>query len=154
MLQHEPARKQGTKVPSSDPREDERRDLHAEGAIGTRAARRPAPVERGSMRLLDPVLNDLTPKHLELFWRYQVVRTGVDFGAASCFVVGSGFFFFSSLSRAADWLFLVGSLLFAVKPTIDMVRSVHLRRLPSDGHVASTGCGERGSGSRASPGRA
>lgn len=82
------------------------------------------------MRLLDPVLNDLTPRHMEVFWRYQVVRTGVDFGAALCFVVGSGFFFFSSLSRPADWLFLVGSVLFAVKPTIDMVRSLHLRRLP------------------------
>lgn len=84
------------------------------------------------MRLLDPVLNDLTPRHLEIFWRYQVVRTGVDFGAACCFVLGSAFFFFASMSRPADWLFLVGSVLFAVKPTIDMVRSVHLRKLPAD----------------------
>ena len=85
------------------------------------------------MRLLDPVLNDLTPRHLEVFWRYQVVRTGVDFGAACCFVIGSAFFFFSSLSRPADWLFLLGSVLFAIKPTIDMVRSAHLARLPDDG---------------------
>lgn len=84
------------------------------------------------MRLLNPVLNDLTPRHLEIFWRYQVVRTGVDLGAACCFVVGSAFFFFASMSRPADWLFLVGSVLFAVKPTIDMVRSVHLRKLPTD----------------------
>jgi hypothetical protein len=27
------------------------------------------------MRLLDPVLNDLTPRHLEIFGRYQVVRS-------------------------------------------------------------------------------
>jgi hypothetical protein len=33
------------------------------------------------MKLLDPVLTDLTPRHLEIFWRYQVVRTAVDFGA-------------------------------------------------------------------------
>jgi hypothetical protein len=54
----------------------------------------------------------------------------VDFGAASCFVIGSAFFFFTSLTKAADWLFLVGSVLFAIKPTIDVVRSFHLGRLP------------------------
>lgn len=85
------------------------------------------------MRLLDPVLNDLTPRHLEIFWRYQVVRTGVDFGAATCFVIGSAFFFYEAMSLPADWLFLIGSVLFAVKPTIDMVRSVHLARMPANG---------------------
>jgi hypothetical protein len=85
------------------------------------------------MKLLDPVLNDLTPRHVEIFWRYQVVRTAVDFGAASCFVVGSAFFFFASMTTPADWLFLLGSILFAIKPTIDMVRSLHLRRLPAPG---------------------
>jgi hypothetical protein len=83
-------------------------------------------------RLLDPVLNDLSPRHLEIYWRYQVVRTGVDFGAAFCFVVGSVLFFWEKTTVAATWLFLVGSILFAVKPTIDLVRSVHLRRLPGD----------------------
>lgn len=87
---------------------------------------------RSVKRLLDPALHDLGPRHLEIFWRYQVVRTGVDFGAAVCFVVGSIFFFSESTTLAADWLFLVGSILFAVKPTIDLVRSVHLRRLPTD----------------------
>lgn len=82
------------------------------------------------MKLLDPALKDLSPRHLTVYWRYQVVRTAVDFGAALCFVVGSTFFFFASMVRAADWLFLVGSILFAVKPTIDLIRSVHLRRLP------------------------
>jgi hypothetical protein len=83
------------------------------------------------MKLLDPVLNDLTPRHVEIFWRYQVVRTAVDFGAAMCFVVGSAFFFFASMTTPADWLFLLGSILFAIKPTIDMVRSLHLRGLPA-----------------------
>lgn len=87
------------------------------------------------MKLLDPHLDDLTPAHVALYWRYQVVRTLVDFGAAICFVIGSVCFFYSDLSFEADWLFLVGSILFALKPTIDVVRSAHLRRLPlqSDG---------------------
>jgi len=82
------------------------------------------------VKLLDPVLNDLTPRHLALFWRYQVMRTLVDFGAAVCFVIGSVFFFSTATTVAADWLFLIGSILFAAKPTIDVVRSAHLRRLP------------------------
>lgn len=85
--------------------------------------------------LLDPTLHDLSPRHLEIYWRYQVVRTGVDFGAALCFVVGSGFFFFASTTTLATWLFLVGSILFAVKPTIDVVRSAHLRKLPDDSEL-------------------
>ena len=83
------------------------------------------------VRLLEPLLSDLSPRHLEMYWRYQVVRTAVDFGAAMCFVLGSVFFFYKSMSVAADWLFFAGSILFAVKPTIDMVRSVHLRHLPN-----------------------
>jgi hypothetical protein len=90
------------------------------------------------MKLLDPVLNDLTPRHVEIFWRYQVVRTAVDFGAAICFVVGSAFFFFASMTTPADWLFLLGSILFGIKPTIDMVRSLHLRRLPAPGSGMQT----------------
>ena len=82
------------------------------------------------MKLLDPTLHDLTPHHVEVYWRYQVVRTLVDFGAAVCFVIGSAFFFFVSTTSAADWLFLVGSILFALKPTIDVTRAAHLRRLP------------------------
>ncbi len=89
------------------------------------------------VKLLDPVLNDLSPRHLEVFWRYQVVRTAVDFGAAACFVLGSVFFFYPAMTTAADWLFLTGSILFAVKPTIDMIRSVHLRRLPEPGGGAA-----------------
>ncbi len=69
-----------------------------------------------------------------MFWRYQIVRTLVDFGAAACFVIGSAFFFFADLTIQADWLFLVGSILFALKPTIDVVRSAHLNKLPHDLH--------------------
>jgi hypothetical protein len=90
-------------------------------------------------RLLDPSLHDLSPRHLEIFWRYQVVRTGVDFGAALCFVVGSVLFFSESTTTIATWLFLVGSILFAVKPTIDLIRSIHLRSMPEDGHDAGAG---------------
>lgn len=81
-------------------------------------------------RLFHPGLTTRSPRHAELARRYQVLRTAVDFGAAICFVVGSTLFFSAATTRAADWLFLVGSVLFAVKPTIDVIRSLHLARLP------------------------
>jgi hypothetical protein len=96
---------------------------------------------RSARRLLDPALHDLSPRHLEIYWRYQVVRTGVDFGAALCFVVGSVLFFFERTTLAATWFFLVGSILFAIKPTIDLIRSVHLRRLPESDDSSSSGRG-------------
>ncbi|MDQ6851076.1 MAG: YrhK family protein [Actinomycetota bacterium] len=89
------------------------------------------------MKLLDPRLSDLTPAHISIAWRYQVVRTLVDFGAAVCFVIGSVFFFFANTTSAADWLFLVGSILFAFKPTIDVVRSMHLKKLPGQSNGPS-----------------
>jgi len=107
------------------------------------------------MKVLDPILNDLTPRHMEIFWRYQVVRTGVDFGAATCFVIGSVCFFSTSLSRVADWLFLIGSVLFAIKPTIDMTRSLHLKRLPADGAAGAAGTdGTDGTGGSSAAARA
>lgn len=90
-----------------------------------------APYDDGLVKLLDPTLHQISPRHLELFWRYQIVRTSVDFGAACCFVVGSIFFFYESMAIPACWLFLIGSILFAVKPSIDMVRSMHLKKLPA-----------------------
>ena len=96
-------------------------------------------MSRVTKRLLDPALQDLSPKHLEVFWRYQVVRTGVDFGAAICFIIGSVLFFSESTQITATWLFLIGSILFAVKPTIDMVRSLHLSRLSTSDTEQHTG---------------
>jgi hypothetical protein len=79
---------------------------------------------------LDPSLNTLTPRHSEIYRRYQVVRVVISFGTAACFVAGSLLFLSPSTTGAAARLFLVGSLMFAVKPTIDMIRAFHLRRLP------------------------
>ncbi|GGL57308.1 YrhK family protein [Wenxinia marina] len=61
--------------------------------------------------------------------RSELLYTIVDFGAALSFVVGSVFFFFDSTQTAATWLFLIGSILFAAKPTIRTVREIHLYRM-------------------------
>ncbi|AKG54338.1 hypothetical protein DGWBC_1718 [Dehalogenimonas sp. WBC-2] len=82
-------------------------------------------------QLLDPNLNTLSQKHADLFRRYQMARVVVDFGAAACFVSGSVLFLNPNNPSAAAGLFLAGSLLFAVKPTIDLIRGFHLSKIAS-----------------------
>jgi hypothetical protein len=81
-------------------------------------------------KLLDPTLINLTPRHSAVYRDYQIVRVVVAFCAAACFVTGSVFFLFPGSTTVSAGLFLAGSILFAVKPTIDLVRSFHLRRIP------------------------
>lgn len=44
------------------------------------------------------------------------------------FVIGSVCFFSEDLTLQADWLFLIGSILFAVRPSVAVIREVHLAR--------------------------
>jgi hypothetical protein len=73
---------------------------------------------------------NLTPKHSAVYRDYQIVRVVVAFCAAACFVAGSVFFLLPISPTVSAGLFLAGSILFAVKPTIDLLRSFHLRRIP------------------------
>ena len=63
-----------------------------------------------------------------LFAIYEIVYTCVDFGAALMFIIGSVMFFSEAWMDAGTWMFLVGSILFAVKPTIKLVREIHMYR--------------------------
>ena len=60
---------------------------------------------------------------------YQWIHLMVDFTAAAMFVIGSILFLNPGLERAGSWLFLVGSIFFAMKPTVKLMRFLHLRRL-------------------------
>ncbi|WP_349360253.1 YrhK family protein [Stappia sp.] len=82
------------------------------------------------MKLFDSSTRRASPDHGELVRRYELVRTLVEFLAAVFFVIGSVFFFYDSLLYAGTWLFLIGSILFAVRPTIRLALELHLTRLP------------------------
>ncbi|WP_425051813.1 YrhK family protein [Psychromarinibacter sp. S121] len=60
---------------------------------------------------------------------FELVYTFVDFAAAVCFTIGSVLFFWGSTQRPATWLFLVGSILFAAKPTLRLMRELKLARM-------------------------
>jgi hypothetical protein len=84
-----------------------------------------------------------SPRHAEIYSRYEKIYTLVDFIAALTFVAGSVLFFFETEQIPATWAFLVGSICFALRPTVTVVREFHLARvpLPGDSGRRSAGAG-------------
>ena len=81
-------------------------------------------------KLFDHSLRTATAKHREVVRKYELYRTLVEFFAAFTFILGSAFFFYDSLMMAGTWLFLIGSVLFAVRPTIRLLLELRLVNLP------------------------
>ncbi len=74
----------------------------------------------------------LTPAHARTTTRYEIARTGIEFAAAVAFIVGSVFFFYASLQYAGTWLFVIGSVLFAVRPAVRLALEIRLVSLPDN----------------------
>jgi len=68
-------------------------------------------------------------EHREVYALYELAYTMVDFSAALLFVIGSVMFFSESWQIPGTWCFLIGSILFGVKPTLRFVRELHFIRL-------------------------
>ena len=81
-------------------------------------------------KLFDHAVRSASPAHAELVRKYELYRTVVEFLAALLFVIGSILFFFPSLVFSGTWLFLLGSILFAVRPTIRLLLELRLANLP------------------------
>ncbi len=88
------------------------------------------------MKLFHPDNGLLSARHAEIWAAYELAFTIVDFTAAGMFVSGSALFFFPATTFAATWLFLVGSICFALKPTIRLAREVRLLSLGRVDEVA------------------
>lgn len=74
----------------------------------------------------EEIRGDLTPgQHAVYQWAHLVA----DFTAALLFIAGSICFLYPDLQDIGSWLFLVGSIFFALKPTIRLARFLHIRRL-------------------------
>ncbi|WP_323765027.1 YrhK family protein [Marinovum sp.] len=67
-----------------------------------------------------------TPETRRIYAAFELAYTAVDFAAASCFIAGSVMFFFDAWQTAGTWMFLIGSILFATKPTMRFVRELRL----------------------------
>lgn len=69
---------------------------------------------------------DRSADHQRLYATFEILYTFVDFAAAVLFIIGSIMFFSEEWTRTGTWLFLVGSIFFAAKPALRVVRELKL----------------------------
>ncbi|QDY68609.1 YrhK family protein [Qingshengfaniella alkalisoli] len=80
-------------------------------------------------RLFERDHRDSSEKSRRLYAAYEILYTGVDFGAALTFIIGSFMFLSEEWQTVGTYFFIVGSFLFAAKPTIRLVREIRLARM-------------------------
>lgn len=90
---------------------------------GRNAARGGEPPDASRKQIFGPH-ERWTDRQRRTYAAFEIAYTAVDFAAASCFVTGSTLFFWQELHTPATWMFLSGSLLFALKPTLRLCREI------------------------------
>ncbi|HBS48663.1 MAG TPA: hypothetical protein DEA05_00535 [Rhodobacteraceae bacterium] len=73
---------------------------------------------------------------------FEIAYTAVSFVAGLCFTIGSILFFWKEYETQAIWLFLVGSILFMVKPTLRFAREIKLAAMGDEDDLAKRFQGE------------
>jgi len=81
------------------------------------------------MKLFNPGNYTRSNDHKRLYALCEIAYTVVDVSAAALFVIGSFLFFNESTTYAGTWLFVVGSLLFGLRPAIKLYREIGYLRL-------------------------
>ncbi|MGF0539520.1 YrhK family protein [Agrobacterium sp. ES01] len=77
------------------------------------------------MKIFQPETATKTRTNRKLYAAYELAHTLVDFAAAVLFTIGSVLFFSESTQYSATWCFVIGSICFAMKPTIKITRELH-----------------------------
>jgi hypothetical protein len=78
------------------------------------------------MKFFQSDLRTRSDQHRNIYALYELTYTAIDLSAAVLFIVGSILFFYQDLQDAGTWCFLVGSIFFAAKPMLRVVRELHL----------------------------
>lgn len=81
------------------------------------------------MTLFHPDNHTKSEDHKKLYAWCEIAYTVVDLSAAVLFIIGSFFFFDESTTYLGTWLFVVGSVLFGLRPTIKLYREIGYLRL-------------------------
>lgn len=90
------------------------------------------------MNFFDPDNHTRSAKHRKIYAYCELAYTLVDVSAAALFVVGSILFFGAATTYAGTWLFLVGSVLFGLRPTIKLYREFAYLRIGHYEEVADS----------------
>ncbi|MEM5476407.1 YrhK family protein [Pacificibacter sp. AS14] len=89
------------------------------------------------MALFEPQYETQSSQARHVFALYEIAHTLVDFFAAVFFIIGSIMFFYENLQTAGTWLFLIGSILFATKPTLRLMRELKLLGMGRDAAIVA-----------------
>lgn len=81
------------------------------------------------MPLFQPSNPTDSPEHERIYAIFEIWYTAVDLSAALLFVAGSVLFFWPETRIPATWMFVVGSVCFALKPTIRLMREIKFLRM-------------------------
>jgi len=81
------------------------------------------------MKLFNPDNHTRSNEHKKIYAYCELAYTFVDFSAAALFVIGSILFFSEVTTYLGTWLFLVGSVLFGLRPTIKLYREFSYLRI-------------------------
>jgi hypothetical protein len=76
------------------------------------------------MPMFSPDNHTKSPEHQRIYALFEIWYTVVDFAAAFQFIIGSVLFFWQSTEDVGIWLFIFGSVCFALKPTIRLMREL------------------------------
>lgn len=79
--------------------------------------------------LFDPRASQRSSAHEQLYAAIELTYTVVDFAAAGLFIIGSILFFSPEAKAPALWCFLIGSICFALKPTLRLIRQFRYLKL-------------------------
>ncbi len=88
------------------------------------------------MTLFHPDNRNKSHRSRKFYAATEIAYTAVDFGAAMAFLVGSILFFWPEYENFAIWLFVIGSFLFAMKPTIRLFREIRLAMMGDEEDLA------------------
>lgn len=63
--------------------------------------------------------------------RYETAILFNDFLIALWFILGSVFFLMPRFVEAGAWVFLIASIQFLIRPTIGLIKNIHLKKIRS-----------------------
>lgn len=101
------------------------RDLRSHSQGRCRAAH-PSQVTFGGMAIFDPQNATHSPAVRRVYAQSSMLVALINFLAAIAFIVGSVLFFNTATTTTGTWLFLIGSIFFAVSPTVTLLREMRL----------------------------
>lgn len=90
------------------------------------------------MKLFHPDNRHRSQAHSRLYAYCELAYTVVDVSAAVLFVIGSALFFSEATTEVATWLFLIGSILFGLRPSIRLYRELRYLKMGDFDDITKT----------------